>query len=386
MKRDQNAFTLAKVPAVNKRNRAAFTLVELLVVIGIIAILIGVLMPALSRARHAANTVKCAANLRNLAQGMLEYAALYQNYIAGAPCNTGGGWTVVGTNNSGYPPSWTAANFPTGVNTIWDWETPILNVLGYTFTYSANADVPNYWNSQSRWDRVNYELNCDLLKCTENQTISTFSPAASTAFPGVVGIPSVMQHPSYTVGMDFMVLHNPLPNLSANNPGANPTVYGNYYEDPPSSYVPKLTLIGKASEKIFVADGARWLADSSGGAPTQDYGITDGEGGAYADWGTQSQYTRAQCRTHAPGNGGNPGVPDERLLWARHGGFGNGYYRFNAAFFDGHVETLSDLDGANPVFWMPKGTVVGVGSPPEFWADVYRTYQISPTLPWTCPE
>jgi prepilin-type N-terminal cleavage/methylation domain-containing protein/prepilin-type processing-associated H-X9-DG protein len=57
-----------------RRNRQAFTLVELLVVIGIIAVLIGVLLPVLSRVQGRGRDLKCQANLRQLLIALRGYA------------------------------------------------------------------------------------------------------------------------------------------------------------------------------------------------------------------------------------------------------------------------------------------------------------------------
>ena len=339
-----------------RKSRAGFTLVELLVVIGIIALLISILLPTLGRARKAANTVKCAANIRSILQGMTIYASQNNGSIPGSA------WTTArliysDPEAAAIAPGISNTNCPSVIQ-IFDWASPIARIMGVAFDEGATE--------ASRGARFRQMRDWPGFVCPENEFLAPLFGGINAAH-----VPTG-RLVSYNTAMGFL--------LKRQNPGANSSAQGRTLarldQNPPASYNVKVSKVGSASRKIYIADGARFSNTAT--APDCDLSITGSNGGAFSDQGAGMRFSQSWDRGLAAGNQPRAGgTRDARIYGYRHGqsiqrGRGD-TYRFNAGFFDGHVETLGDLQGADPSMWFPKGTQLVIDAT-QTYADVKKKY------------
>jgi len=172
--------------------RRAFTLVELLVVIGIIALLISILLPTLSRVRQSGDATKCLANLAGMGQAWNMYANQYKicvpgrleklvNSAAGVGYGLGDGgdeyrprwYELLGAQAGQYANSkpsateddrWQISNPWFLCPTVSEWNNSRNYPYGYNYQYLGNARPKGSRTAWGTKDWINYPVPASRIK------------------------------------------------------------------------------------------------------------------------------------------------------------------------------------------------------------------------------
>ena len=132
----------------DNRNAIGFTLVELLIVVAIIAVLVAILLPALSRARDAAQTLQCSANLRSIGLAFRGFTLDHKDRLPG-PASITNNPTITWANhlNREYFKNTTNGMTPNAPIQI---KTPVAGTLSCpTYQPSKNSTIAYSYNKEA---------------------------------------------------------------------------------------------------------------------------------------------------------------------------------------------------------------------------------------------